>query len=269
MMINQGTQKKVLVTVFLILIIFGLSGWLISEIKPKFLTNTGWFLLLVTIGLIIWRGRHIEKKSTTKRWLGVAVVLCVILIFNYSSCSRKNRIDTLSPKDQKETEQAKNNCLKTPIPAPNPSIVTETDWGRLVRFTAREHKGIAGYKTTRRGDRFKISRIDRQGIIDNVKGQMWPVWGADRYLRGWRKHFLYPNIATPNTVLVLFGKPGNTRIQDIFKFPRNRTEIIVESPRDGAPLILYYHEAMILQNGRYPYYDNNEGYFTFQIEKLN
>lgn len=267
MIINQNTQKKALVTAFLILIIFGLSGWLISEIKPKFLTNTGWFLLLITIGLIIWSSRHIEKKSTTKQWLGIAIILCVILIFNYSSCSRKDQIDTSGPKDLKKLEQTEN--IKAPAPLRNPSIMTKTDFGRIVRYTAQERDGVKLYNMTNNGDQYEIALIGKEGIVDNPKTrEIWPVWGADRFLRGWKKYFPYERMGImPNAIVIIFGGKPRTVPMDnrhILTFPRGKRTMVVTSP--GGPMYLWCHEPIV--NGSDYCFTNNDGSSVLQVTKL-
>lgn len=264
-MINEDTQKRVLISFLLILLIFGGIGWLIVLTEWISLANVGWFLLLITIGLAIWIGRHITSKST-KKWLRLIIVLCIALILNYISWYQDN-----DDKKKSKTSETPGKSVKITSQKPtvltNPSEVASRSWGKLVHFTGYEPDGIKLCEGNENINyrKLKIKLIGGPGILDHAGGYMWPIWGADGFIKPeYRKDFFYPDVAPPNAVLVVLGKPGDAPAENVFRFKEGETEMTIEAPGD-LPVYLYYHELRTKVGDRYPSNDNNSGYFTFEV----
>ncbi len=150
----------------------------------------------------------------------------------------------------------------------NPSKVANRSWGKLVKFTGWEPNGVKLCEANENINyrKLKIELIGGPGIIDNTRGDKWPIWGADGFAGSkYQKDFLYPDVATPNAVLMILGKPGDAPVENVFRFEKDETEMTIKTPGD-LPIYLYYHELRTKTGNRYPCHDNNRGYFTFQVK---
>lgn len=217
-----------------------------------------WLLLAIATFFVV----NIIVPKDYRRWVKIVPILFLALTLSSNYCKKDQKDNTPNSNSANQ-----GNSVQITVPE-NPSVVTETDWGRLVRFTGREPDGVELYKTTSRGEQFKITLIGEPGIVDNQSGKIWPIWGADAFAPKWRRYFLYESLnIKPNAIVVMFGKPGTAKMEHVCTFDKGETEIIVESPEDGLPLYLYYHEPLV-KNSFYCF-KNNRGYTNLQIEKLN
>lgn len=221
------------------------------------------YLALTVIAFVV-AGIIFQEKSQASKWIKTIGIFCLLtlLAMGMGSCYR-----SCTGKDDNKKNQKNSSQQIVPPTQGHPSEVKKASWGKLVTFTGQEPGGV---KLCERNENIryrslKIELIGGPGIVDNTRGDMWPIWGADGFAPGWREHFFYPDVATPNAVLVVGGKPGDARIQNVCKFNKGETEITVEAPGD-TPIYLYYHDAMIKQGDHYPYFEDNSGYFTFQVE---
>jgi len=256
-------RKTVLMRWFFVSLIYGLVAFLISRVAPNFLLGAGFIWLLITIILIV----HTNSASAeAKKYLTISIVACVFIALTYSACFQSCRRKIEKKLNSETIAQAQSgNSVKI---LTGLSQVQKTSWGRLVKFTGRDPDGVIGYETTK-ATKYSIRLIGGPGITDNNQGEKLPIWGADGFAKGWEQYFLYPEVATPNSVLIVFGIPGDARIKNVHKFSKGKTELIVQSP-GNVPLVLYYHEANIVnQDGEYPYFQNNHGYFTFEVEEIS
>lgn len=229
---------------------------LLSNLGIQLNSEAAFWLLLTIIAFFIIAIAIPKEYRKYVRWFAI---LFLLLTFTANFCK----------KDTPDTKNSGNSVPITsqkPVVAQNLSVVTKTDWGKLVRFTGREPDGVQLYETTQKGDLFKIALIGEPGIVDNRAGKIWPIWGADKFDLRWKKYFLYESKdIKPNAIIVMFGRPGTAKMEHVCTFDKGETEILIESPEDGLPLYLYYHEPIV--EGSFYCFKNNRGYTTLQITK--